>query len=46
MIEGLQKLAKDRDYFRHLADMIGWNEDATTADIFMQFILFGEEKFA
>lgn len=46
MIEGLQKLAKDKDHCHHLADMIGWNEDATTADIFMQFILFGEEKYA
>jgi hypothetical protein len=38
--DGLEIMA--RDYGRHFADMIAENDDATTADVFLQCCLFGE----
>jgi hypothetical protein len=43
--EGLQKLASGQ-YAHHFRDIVDENDDAATADIFLQFILFGEEKYA
>jgi hypothetical protein len=31
-----------REYGRHFSDMIAENDDATTADVFLQCCLFGE----
>lgn len=33
-------------YSRHFADFLRSNEDASTADLFMQFAVYGEEVFA
>lgn len=43
---GLTKLAGDPDYRRHFMDLISDNSDASTADIVMQFVVFGKEVFA
>lgn len=43
---GLRKLAASKDYGHHFADVANDNGDAATADIFLQFVLFGEEKYA
>lgn len=43
---GLAKLAASTDYRHHLADLIGDNDDAATADIVMQFICLGGEVYA
>lgn len=34
------------DYVRHFADFISENDDANTADLFMQFAVYGEEVYA
>jgi hypothetical protein len=46
--KGLSLLATVRDgvYANHLADIIGDNEDASTADIFMQMVVYGDEVYA
>src|SRR5262245_22007204 len=41
--DGLTKLAASKDYAHHFADIVTENEDATTADIFLQFVVFGQE---
>lgn len=43
---GLAALWADKRYAHHLGDVINESDDAGTADIFMQFCLFGEEKYA
>lgn len=43
---GLEKLARAKSYSHHLADLLADHGDAATADIVMQFIVFGEEKYA
>lgn len=42
----LMATAKDGAYARHFADFLGNNEDANTADLFMQLAVYGEEVFA
>lgn len=44
--DGLNKLAASKDYAHHCGDIITENDDATTADIFLQFVVFGEEVYA
>lgn len=34
------------DYAHHFADFLGGNDDAITADLFMQLAVYGEEVFA
>lgn len=34
------------DYAHHFADFLGGNDDAITADLFMQFAVYGEEIFS
>jgi hypothetical protein len=34
------------DYAHHFADFLGENDDANTADLFMQLAVYGEEVFA
>ena len=36
----------DGAYSRHFADFLRGNEDACTADLFMQFAVYGEEVYA
>lgn len=36
----------DGAYSRHFADFLRGNEDALTADLFMQFAVYGEEVFS
>lgn len=43
--DGLTKLASGK-YAHHFGDILSENSDAATADIFLQFVLFGEEKYA
>lgn len=43
---GLTKLAASADYNHHFSDIVGDNIDAATADIFLQFVCFGEEVYA
>jgi len=38
--------AKDGAYAHHLGDFLACNDDANTADIFMQLAVYGEEVFA
>lgn len=38
--------AKEGAYAHHLADILAENDDAATADIFMQMAIFGEEVFS
>jgi hypothetical protein len=42
---GLQKLATSK-HAHHFADIVNENDDAATADIFLQFVCFGEERYA
>jgi hypothetical protein len=44
--DGLQKLAADKGYCHHFADIVAETGDAITADVMLQFIVFGEEVFA
>jgi hypothetical protein len=39
---GLTKLAASKDYGHHYADIINENDDASTADTFLQFVVLGE----
>lgn len=43
---GLTKLAASPDYRYALIDLVNDNADASTADIVMQFVVFGKEVFA
>lgn len=42
----LMATAKEGAYARHFADFLGNNEDALTADLFMQFAVYGEEIYS
>lgn len=42
----LMATKEERTYSHHFADFLRSNEDANTADLFMQFAIFGEEIFA
>lgn len=44
--KGIAKLAGEADYRHHLHDLLNNDEDAGTADIFMQFICLGSEVYA
>lgn len=39
---GLQLMAESKEYAHHWRDLIAEDDDATTADVFLQFCLFGE----
>ncbi len=43
MVRGLDLMAKD--YQKHFSDMINEEDDATTADVFLQLSVFGELIF-
>lgn len=45
-LAGLAKLATSGDYSHHLNDIVRNEGDAATADIAMQFVLFGKEVYA
>lgn len=40
--KGLKKFANSKDYSRHFADIVSENDDMYTADIMLQFIVFGD----
>lgn len=44
--DGLAKLAADKGYCHHFADIVAEQGDAITADVMLQFIVFGKEVFA
>jgi hypothetical protein len=46
VLKGFEKIAANEDYAHHFGNLLSDNEDAATADIIMQFIVFGEEKYA
>ncbi len=39
---GLQLMAESKEYAHHWRDFIAENDDCITADVFLQFCLFGE----
>jgi hypothetical protein len=42
---GLNALANSKEYSHHWRDFIEENDDATTADVFLQFCLFGDVMY-
>lgn len=42
LYEGMRKLANSEPYRFHFFDVLTENDDATTADVFLQFALFGD----
>lgn len=42
LLKGLELFAKDEKLKRHWRDFIDENDDAITADVFLQFVVFGE----
>lgn len=46
MVAGLERLAADPEYAHHFRAVVDETGDANTADIMMQFILFGKEVYA
>lgn len=40
--KGLQLMAESKEYAHHWRDFLAENDDAITADVFLQFCLFGE----
>lgn len=43
---GLDKMARDKSAILHLADIVAERDDAITADVFIQYCVFGEVKYA
>jgi hypothetical protein len=43
---GIEALAANKDYAHHLNDFVNEKDDADTADILLQFILFKKEVYA
>ena len=44
--KGLKLLAASEDYRHHWCDFIRENDDATTADVFLQFCVFGDVVYS
>lgn len=44
--EGIDKLSKSKEYSHHWRDLMNEDADNVTADVFMQFCLFGEVKYS
>lgn len=42
LLKGLELFASDSKFIHHWADFIKENDDAITADVFFQFVVFGE----
>lgn len=46
VISGLYKLSQSKEYFHHFRDIVTEDDDGTTADVLLQFCLFGEVKYS
>lgn len=46
VISGLYKLSQSKTYFHHFRDLIQEEDDGITADVLLQFCLFGDVKYS
>jgi hypothetical protein len=44
--KGLQLLASSKEYAHHFSDILKEDDDAITADVFLQFCLFGDVVYS
>lgn len=46
VIRGLYNLSRSKEYFHHFAAIIEEEDDGVTADVLLQFVVFGEVKYS
>lgn len=46
VIGGLYKLSQSKQYFHHFRDIVQEEDDGVTADVLLQFCLFGEVLYS